>query len=142
MLERLSQFWQALTWIEIVVGTVGVILGFALSYAVVMVILVKMPANYFHSDYEHHFLPDSHPVLRTAGLVLKNIVGVLVIITGIILSFPGIPGPGLLTIFIGVMITDIPGKRKLEAKFIQRPAVLSAINKLRTKYKKPELIMD
>lgn len=142
MLERLSHFWNALTWAEVVVGAVGVILGFALSYAVVMVILVKMPANYFHSDYEHHFLPDSHPVLRTAGLILKNIVGVLVIITGIILSFPGVPGPGLLTIFIGIMITDIPGKRKVEAKLIQRPAVLSAINKLRARYNKPELLMD
>lgn len=142
MLERLSQFWNALTWPQIALGTIGIIVGFALSYAVVMVILVKMPANYFHSDYEHHFLPDSHPILRTIAIGLKNIVGVIVIAAGIILSFPGVPGPGLLTIFIGLMITDIPGKRKLEAKLIQRPAVLSAINKLRVKYKKPELLLD
>lgn len=142
MLERLSHFWHALTWTELVIGIVGLVIGFALSYAVVMVILVKMPENYFHSDYEHHFLPDSHPILRTAGIIAKNIVGVLVIITGIALSLPGVPGPGLLTIFIGLMITDIPGKRKFEAKIVQRPAVLSAINKLRVRYNKPELVID
>jgi hypothetical protein len=142
MLERLSQFWHALTWTELILGLFGFIVTFVVSYIVVMIILVKMPQNYFHSDYEHHFLPDSHPLLRTVAIVVKNIVGVVVIITGIILSLPGVPGPGFLTIFIGLMITDIPGKRKLEAKIVRRPAILSSINKLRVKYDKPELVID
>jgi archaellum biogenesis protein FlaJ (TadC family) len=142
MLERLSAYWHSLSWTSVIVGSAVIVAGFVLSYVIVSIILIKMPENYFRSDYEHHFLSDRHPVLRTAALVLKNIAGVLVIITGIILSFPGVPGPGLLTIFIGIMLTDIPGKRTLEAKMIGRPAILSAVNKLRARYDKPELIVD
>jgi hypothetical protein len=37
---------------------------------------------------------------------------------------------------------DIPGKRPLEAKIIQRPVILASINKLRARFKKPPLILD
>jgi uncharacterized membrane protein YphA (DoxX/SURF4 family) len=142
MLEGISQFWSELSATEIAVGIIGFLAAMVVSYAVVMVILVKMPANYFQSDREHHFLPDTHPVLRTILIVLKNIVGVVLVLTGIVLSFPAVPGPGILTVFIGLMITDIPGKRRIEAIIIQRPAVLSLVNKLRAKYKKPALVLD
>jgi len=142
MLERLLEFWNGVTWAQMLLGAAVVLFSLLVSYGVVTVILVKMPANYFHSDYEHHFLPDTNPVLRTVGLVLKNLLGVLVIITGIVLSFPAVPGPGLVTIFIGLMITDIPGKRKIEASIIGRPTVLSAINRLREKYNKPKLVIN
>jgi len=142
MLERLLEFWNGVTWAQMLLGAAVVLFSLLVSYGVVTVILVKMPANYFHSDYEHHFLPDTNPVLRTVGLVLKNLLGVLVIITGIVLSFPAVPGPGLVTVFIGLMITDIPGKRKIEASIIGRPTVLSAINRLREKYNKPKLVIN
>ena len=142
MIERLHEFWTSLSWGYIAFGVLGVIVTFIVSYVVVSFILVKMPANYFHSDYEHHFLSNRHPLLRGFGIAAKNLIGVLVIITGIILSLPGVPGPGLLTIFIGIMMTDVPGKRRLEAKIVHRPAVLSAINKLRAKYDKPPLLVD
>jgi UPF0716 family protein affecting phage T7 exclusion len=71
---------------------------------------------------------------------LKNLIGVLLIIAGIVMVVT--PGPGGLTILLGLIMMDIPGKRPLEAKLIQRPAVLSAINKLRSRYNKPPLIMD
>ena len=142
MWDWISQFWQSLSWTQVVAGSIGILVGFAISYAIVMVILVKMPANYFRSDYEHHFLPNSHPILRTIAIALKNVVGIVIIIAGVLLSFPGVPGPGLLTVFIGIMITDIPGKRKLEAKIIGRPAILSTVNSMRAKYGKPALVID
>ena len=52
------------------------------------------------------------------------------------------PGPGVPTILLGLIMMDIPGKRPLEARIIQRPMVLSAVNDLRAKYNKPPLIMD
>lgn len=50
--------------------------------------------------------------------------------------------PGVLTILLGLIMVDIPGKRPLEARIIQRPSVLAAINKLRAKYDKPPLVLD
>lgn len=142
MLERLQQLWTNASWASIIGGAVLIVITFVMSYVAVSIVLVKLPANYFHSDYEHHLLPNSHPILRTTAIAAKNILGVVLILTGIVLSFPGVPGPGLLTIFIGVMLTDIPGKRKLETKLIGRPSVLSAINKLRDRYNKPPLILE
>jgi hypothetical protein len=142
MREWLSNFWQALTWTEILVGATIMVVTFVLSYVAVSIVMIKIPANYFHSDYEHHFFSDSHPLLRAVAITVKNIFGVVLIITGIILSLPGMPGPGLLTIFIGLMLTDLPGKRVLEAKIIKRPSILAAVNNLRRRYGKPELVMD
>jgi hypothetical protein len=142
MIRWLTDLWASMTWAEIVVGAFLFILTFVGSYVAVSIVLIKLPANYFHSDFEHHMLPDRHPALRTAAIAIKNVLGVILILTGIVLSFPGVPGPGLLTIFIGVMLTDIPGKRWIEAKIISRPAVLATVNKLRAKYNKPEFQLD
>ncbi len=142
MIHWISELWAALSWTEIIAGVAATVVTFVVSYAAVSIILVKIPANYFHSDYEHHFFSDRHPAIRAAVIAGKNVLGVLLIIVGIVLSLPGVPGPGLLTIFIGLMLTDIPGKRVVESKIIRRPSILAAVNKLRAKYGKPELVMD
>jgi len=142
MIERLQQYWAEVTWLQII-ALLGVIaVTFVVSYVIVSIVLVKLPANYFHSDYEHHLMPNRNPVLRSIVIGLKNVLGVILILTGIVLSLPGVPGPGLLTIFIGLMLTDIPGKRTLEAKMIGRPSVLSAVNKLRARYDKPPFLLE
>lgn len=141
MLERIGEMWAAASWLSIIAGLGILVATFAISYVVVCIVLVKLPANYFHSEYEHHLLPNTHPVLRTIAIAAKNVVGVILILAGIALSLPGIPGPGFLTIFIGVMLTDFPGKRELEAKIIGRPAIFETVNKLRAKYDKPPLLL-
>ena len=138
----LSEFWASLTVGRVAFGAVLFLLSVGLSVVAAAVVLVNIPANYFHSDYEHHFLTDRHPVLRAVAIVSKNIVGAVLLVFGIILSFPGVPGPGLLTIFIGLILTDIPGKRVLEVKFIERPTILAAVNKLRARYGRPPLLLS
>jgi hypothetical protein len=59
-----------------------------------------------------------------------------------VLSIPGVPGQGILTILLGIMLLDFPGKRKLEHKIVSRPKVLSTINKLRHRFGKPALVLD
>ncbi len=113
-----------------------------LSFAAIVLVMVKIPAHYFSPHYKDDFLPDSHWTVKWGAMILKNVLGVLLILLGIILSLPGIPGQGLLTILLGLIMLDIPGKRPLEAKIIQRPAILAAINKLRARFKKPPLILD
>lgn len=104
--------------------------------------MVKIPPNYFSSHYERDFLPDSPFLVRWGAVIVKNIFGVFLVLLGILLSLPGVPGQGVLTILLGLIMIDIPGKRPLEARIIKRPAVLAAINKLRAKYDKPSLILD
>jgi hypothetical protein len=140
MIEWLSQFWESMTWSRIILGTVLLILQIIISYAAIIFVMVKLPADYFSSTYAKNQNTNSPFLIRWGGAILKNLIGVLLIIAGIIMIFT--PGPGGLTILLGLIMMDIPGKRPLEAKLIQKPAVLSAINKLRARYGKTPLIMD
>jgi hypothetical protein len=49
------------------------------------------------------------------------------------------PGQGILSLLLGLTLIDIPGKRTLERKIIQRPSVLRVVNHLRARADKPPL---
>jgi hypothetical protein len=102
--------------------------------------MIKIPADYFSSSYAKEIRSDRHFSVRWTALIAKNLIGFLLIIAGIIMLFT--PGPGVPTILLGLIMMDIPGKRPLEARLIRRPMVLSAVNDLRARYKKPPLVMD
>ena len=51
------------------------------------------------------------------------------------------PGQGILTILIGLMLLDFPGKRRLERRLVQQPSVWRALNWMRTKAHQPALEM-
>jgi hypothetical protein len=42
---------------------------------------------------------------------LRNLLGLALVGLGALLSLPAVPGQGLLTIFAGLMLMDLPGKR-------------------------------
>jgi hypothetical protein len=104
--------------------------------------MVKIPANYFSSHYRQDFLPGSPWIVRWGAVIAKNILGVFLVLLGLALSLPGVPGQGVLTILLGLIMLDIPGKRPLEARIIKRPTVLAAANRLRAKYGKEPLLLD
>ncbi len=138
----LFDYWHALSWNGILLGF-GIFVGsLLLSFLAIGIVMVKIPANYFSSHYVEDFLPGSSWFVRWGAVIAKNILGVFLVLVGILLSLPGIPGQGILTILLGLIMLDIPGKRPLEAKIIKRPNVLAAINNLRQRFNKPPLIMD
>lgn len=141
-MEWLASFWESLTWSRVLLGVGLFALSFGLSILAIAIVMVKIPENYFSSHYQQDFLPNSSFLVRWGAVILKNLLGVFLILLGVVLSLPGVPGQGLLTILLGLIMLDIPGKRPLEAKIIKRPTILAAINNLRTKYKKPPLILD
>ena len=74
-------------------------------------------------------------------VALKNLVGLVLILLGLILSVPGLPGQGLLTVLAGVLLVDFPGKRSLLYKLVSRPLLLQSINRLRMKFSRPPLVV-
>ncbi|MDQ6788421.1 MAG: hypothetical protein M3033_16575 [Acidobacteriota bacterium] len=108
----------------------------------IAIVMVKIPENYFSSHYVQDFLPGKPWLVRWSATIIKNAFGLFLVILGIILSLPGIPGQGILTILLGLIMLDIPGKRPIEAKIIQRPTILAAVNNLRARYNKSPLVMD
>lgn len=142
MIDWLAELWASITLVQVLLG-IGLFLGsLALSFGAIAIVMVKIPKNYFSSHYKRDFLPGSSFVVRWGAVIAKNIFGVFLILLGIALSLPGVPGQGILTILLGLIMLDIPGKRPLEARIIKRPAVLSAINNLRAKYGKEPLEVD
>lgn len=138
--EWLVGFWASLTWGRIAWGILFSVITIIASYGLIVVGMIKIPADYFSSTYVREINKDNHFSIRWTAFIVKNVVGFLLIIAGIIMIFT--PGPGVPTILLGLIMMDIPGKRPLEARLIQRPMVLSAVNDLRAKYNKPPLIMD
>lgn len=132
----------AITWQNVLVGFLLFAVTFAISLGIVSFIMVKIPADYFKEDRPRELLPDKHPALRLLAVIGKNLLGVVLVALGIVLSIPGVPGQGILTILLGIMLLDFPGKRKLELKIVSRPKVLNAINKLRQRFGKPALELD
>lgn len=127
---------------QLLLGVLIFIVSSLGGLAVVGVIVVKLPADYFSPSRKREFLTGRHPSLRVSGLILKNLAGIVVVAVGIVLSMPGVPGPGILTILIGIMLLDFPGKLRLERWMVCRPKIHQSINRLRARYGKPPLVLD
>lgn len=138
---------NALAWIkehpELVWWIAGVtVLSFVVTLAAIIVVVVRMPPDYF----QHRVPPPEsfrgrHPAVRTAARVLKNLAGVLLIVAGLVLSIPLIPGQGILTMFIGLTLLEFPGKRALELRLARQRPVLRALNWIRNTAGRPPLVL-
>lgn len=122
-------------------GVLLFVVTFAISLAIVSFILVKIPPDYFQEDRPNEFWSGRHPAVRLLGIIGKNILGVLLVALGIVMSIPGVPGQGILTILLGIMLLDFPGRQDLERRIVSHPRVLKNVNKLRHRFGKPELAL-
>lgn len=138
----LSQFVAQLTLMKMLLGVGVFLVSFVGSLALVSFVLVRVPPNYFHHEHTREFWTGRHHAVRWTGIFAKNFLGVVLVVLGVVMSLPGVPGQGLLTILLGVMLLDFPGKRELERKIVSRPAVLHAINRLRARFHKPPLLLE
>ena len=138
----ISHFLAFITLRSVLLGVLLFLITFTINLAIVSFILVKIPPTYFKATHSRDFWKDKSPAVRMLGVILKNVLGVLLVALGIVLSLPGVPGQGLLTMLLGIMLLDFPGRRKLELKLLHRPQVFNTINKLRQKFGKPVLVLD
>lgn len=142
MFDFLSDAIAGLTWQKALIGVGIFLVTFSASLGIVSFILVKLPADHFKRDHKEKFWAHRSPVLRIAAVIGKNVLGWILVVLGILMSLPGVPGQGLLTILLGIMLVDFPGKHRLEQKLLHRPAIKSSINKLRARFNKPPLLLD
>jgi hypothetical protein len=109
--------------------------------ALAVLVLIRLPATYFVHP-RRRFMEGNHRVVRWVAIVAKNLLGAILVLVGIGLSVPGIPGPGIVTLLVGVALLDFPGKRALEYRAIRHPSVLRAINALRRRFSAPPLLVE
>ena len=78
-----------------------------------------------------------HPLPWQALSLLKNLLGILLILIGIALLV--LPGQGALTILIGLTMTTSPGKYRLERRMMRQRTINKTLNKIRKWANKPPL---
>ena len=108
-----------------------------ISVAATLFVLIRLPANYFKSRRRQWGGTSKPGIGRLILRILKNAAGVLVIALGVVLSVPGVPGQGILTILIGIMLLDFPGKYRLERRILGIRRVRSFIDRVRVRFGKP-----
>ena len=141
MFDFLADFFSGLSWRTILIWVLVFVGTFLLNLGIVSFILVKLPKDHFKNDKSKR-VSGSNATIRVLKVIGKNVAGWLLIALGIVLSLPGVPGQGLLTVLLGVMLVDFPGKHRLEQKLLSRPGIINTINRLRGRFGKPALELE
>lgn len=131
----ISSLWQILQAHPLWTGILAFSSVLMLAGSVLLTpwILLRLPHDYFHNP--RHRPMESlrpRPALRILLLILKNSVGLLLLIAG--LGMLVLPGQGLLTLLVAFILLDFPGKFALKCNFISRPRLQKAINHYRQKH--------
>jgi hypothetical protein len=142
MLDYISDLFAALSWSKVLLGALLFVASFFINLAIVSFILVKLPKDHFSKSRKTKFWSGPRPALHAAKVIGKNIAGILLVALGVVLSLPGVPGQGLLTILLGVMLLDFPGRHRLEQKLLSKPSIVNSINRLRKRFDKPPLELN
>jgi hypothetical protein len=133
MFDWLHEHQVLLGWLSAVS-----MLMFVGSLIAVPWLVVRIPTDYF--VHRRHFVDrwkSRHPLVRISLLTTKNVCGVVLVLAGIAMLV--LPGQGILTIVVGLMCLDFPGKFALEQRLVRQPPVIGAINWIRAKADRPPL---
>ncbi|RUO43714.1 hypothetical protein CWE15_00485 [Aliidiomarina taiwanensis] len=109
------------------------IVSLLVSFALLPVLVVRMPSHYFVGKQRRRLwtLP------RIFLYVVRNAFALLLFFAGVAMLV--LPGQGLLSILMAIMVSDIPYKYKLERWLVRKPGVLRSLNWIRKKYQRPPL---
>jgi hypothetical protein len=127
-------------------ATIRGVAVFLLGYAAIMgatllaavAVIAALPADYYQEGASG--APKRRGPLSLVLRLAKNLFGAVLVVVGLLLSLPGVPGQGLLTILIGLMLLEFPGKRSLERRLLARPRVLETMNRIRARLGRPPLV--
>lgn len=124
-MDNLSQWQPLLLW-----ASAFSLLALVATLAAVPWVVSRLPADYFTQPRRTTWRSVSGiPVLALSLVLLKNALGVVLILLGFIMLFT--PGQGLLTLLAGSLLMNFPGKYRLERWLVSRPGVLRGLNWLR-----------
>jgi hypothetical protein len=136
--------WSKLSeYFGYIAGAAGLIVGsFLISLLVITLLIVMLPPTFFLDSHVRDLWVDHHPVIRWTGRALKNVLGLAVLLFGLFLLVPGVPGQGLLTILIGMILVDVPGKRRVERWLLAQRRVYRMVNAIRARFGRPPMLLE
>lgn len=123
--------------------TVTSIVAFFATLIIVPWFVIRIPSDYFSdSNIERRRMPwpNRHPLVRKILLAGRNVLGYVFIVIGTAMLV--LPGPGILTIVVGIILLNFPGKYRLERWMVGRRPVMRSINWLRRLAKKAPIVLE
>lgn len=135
MLDWMRQHDTLLWWL----GLASVVM-FIGSLLIIPWLVARLPADYF----VRHKRPPSpiarqQPAMRILVLIIRNLLGIILFIAGIAMLI--LPGQGIFTLLVALMLMTFPGKYRLERWAVKRRGVMKSINWLRAKAKRGPMEM-
>ncbi|MCS3903815.1 archaellum biogenesis protein FlaJ (TadC family) [Methylohalomonas lacus] len=135
MLDGLQQYEALFWWLF-----AGSIITFVATLVIVPILIVRLPHDYFsHERRRSLSRSKQHILIRVPLVILKNTLGAVLFMMGIIMLVT--PGQGILTLLVGLVLLNYPGKYRLERWIVSRPAVFNVINWLRRRADRPPLVL-
>jgi hypothetical protein len=124
-MEFLADWQQPLLWVS------GLsLLALLASLIGIPWVITRLPQDYFIREERVAWnATPTNPVLGALLAALKNLLGLMLVVLGILMLVT--PGQGVLTLLIGLLLMNFPGKYHLERWLISRPGVLRGMNWLR-----------
>jgi Putative transmembrane protein (PGPGW) len=114
-------------------------IGMLISVLAIPWLIIHMDVDAF-SDARRRSWLDRKPVLVRVPLrILKNLLGLVLILVGIAMLV--LPGQGILSILLGLMLLDFRGKQQLQRWILGRRKVIDTLNWLRHKFRRPPFQM-
>lgn len=107
---------------------------FFLSLLIIPLIVRSLSVNCF-INIGTKKQPDRISATTLGFLLFRNIGGIFLLTAGFAMLF--LPGQGLLTILIGLLLLSFPGKQTMLNYLISKPAVQHSLNWIRKKSGKP-----
>jgi hypothetical protein len=122
---------QLLLWATVVSIVVALI-----TLIAVPLVVTRLPCDYFSREQRAVWrMSLKEPALALLLAMFKNLLGLLLVILGLVMLVT--PGQGLLTLLTGLLLTNFPGKYRLERWLVLRPGVLRGLNWLRRRQGQP-----
>lgn len=132
MLDWIRDHEDLLYWL----GILSVV-SLVASLILTPMLIARLPVDYFAHRHRHPLLREKRSPLRLLGVVIKNLIGGLLVLAGILML--ALPGQGVLTIVIGMTIMNFPGKYRVERWLVGKATVLRTLNWIRRRMGKPAL---
>ena len=101
-------------------------------YVLALVILVRLPSHFLVLAMER--TPN-----RISPGIGQRILGIVLVGLGLFLSLPGVPGPGLLLVVLGLVLLGVASPESFVRVLLRHPNLLDRIDRLRHRFGRPPL---
>lgn len=129
MIETITNLYTEYAgWLQLL--AIGSLIMLTISLILLPYLVARLPADHFCQPPQ---LKSEHAIISQTGLarILRNLLGLILLFAGLLMLL--LPGQGLLTLVLALLLLDYPQKQRIERSLIRQEAIFNGLNWLRKK---------